>query len=86
MLLAVSLVCYFLVSGDFGLYRIAIQTREKRALEREIAQLRDQNARLEEEIVLLQSDMDYVEKLARERYGMVKPGERLFRVRSQSEE
>ena len=81
VLLALCLVSYFLVSGDFGLYRMAHQAREKKAVQLEIEALRQRNAQLEEQIVLLRTDINYIEKLARERYGMVREGEKLFRIK-----
>jgi len=36
--------------------------------------------RLEKEIERLSSDMEYIEKIAREEYGMVKKGEEMFQI------
>jgi cell division protein FtsB len=60
---------------------MAHQAREKKAVQLEIEALRQRNAQLEEQIVLLRTDINYIEKLARERYGMVREGEKLFRIK-----
>ena len=85
-LLALCLVCYIFVGGDYGLYRIIHQAREKKALQKEMDAIKTQNAQLKVEIALLETDMEYIEKIARERYGMVKKGERLYRILPKPEE
>ena len=57
MLLAFCLVCYIFVGGDYGLYRIIHQAREKKALQRENDAIRRRNAALEAQIALLETDM-----------------------------
>ena len=37
------------------------------------------------EIDKLQTDQDYIEKIAREKFMMVKPGERVYRVKEEKE-
>ena len=86
VLLAWCLVCYIFVGGDYGLYRMIHQAREKRALQKEIEVIEKQNAHLEAQIALLQTDMEYIEKIAREQYGMVKEGETLYRIVPKPEE
>jgi len=83
VLLALCLLCYFFIAGDFGLYQMWHQGREKKALQREIEALRRENAELEARILRLKNDLDYIEKLAREEYGMVKKGETLYRIQPQ---
>ncbi len=46
-------------------------------LEKKISEMREQQATLEEEILKLQ-DLDYIEVLARERLGLVRPDEVIF--------
>jgi cell division protein FtsB len=48
-------------------------------LENRISEISERQAVLEEEIVRLQ-DLDYIEALARERLGLVKPGEVIFQL------
>lgn len=46
----------------------------------EIDELIEQEAYLSEEITKIKSDDSYLEKIAREKFQMVKPGEKVFRV------
>jgi cell division protein FtsB len=46
-------------------------------LEKKISEMREQQTNLEEEILKLQ-DLDYIEVLARERLGLVRPDEVIF--------
>lgn len=59
------------VSGFVEIWKIR---REIRQVEEEIAQVEQRNAQLREELEYLQSD-EYIEKVAREELGLVKPGE-----------
>jgi len=68
------------VGGDYGIYKIWRQKRRITQLEREIEVLKVENVRLEREVSLLERDLSYVEKIARERYGMVKEGEIVYKV------
>lgn len=52
---------------------------EQRGLERRIAELEETNKRLEEEKKKLETDIEYVEKRAREKLGIVKQGEIPYR-------
>ena len=84
-MLALGLLSYFFVAGDFGLYQMWHQAREKKALDQEIEALRRENTELEARIHRLKNDLDYIEKLAREEYGMVKKGEALYRIQPESQ-
>jgi len=53
--------------------------KDLRALENKLQEARKENERLQEEMVLLQ-DMEYIEIKARERLGLVRPGETIFYV------
>ncbi len=53
---------------------------EVESLEREIAGLRAENAELQAEVAQLRSDPDAIERLARERLGFVKPGDRVLKL------
>lgn len=48
--------------------------------------LTQQNAELRRQIDSLTSNLDYIERVARERYGMAKPGERVYRIIPPAEE
>ena len=76
-LLAVGLLLYMLVS--FGAARLRLS--EAQALERELtgrcAQLREENETLQAQLAAAGSD-EAIEALARDRLGLVRPGERVF--------
>jgi cell division protein FtsB len=68
------------VYGDHGLIHLLRMQSEQRELEHTAFDLQQQNERLHERIRRLQSDDHYIEKRARERLGMVKKGEIMYRV------
>jgi cell division protein FtsB len=53
---------------------------EKRELEREIEQIQIENSKLRSQINMLETDLKYIEKIAREKYGMVKDGEVIYKI------
>jgi len=70
---------FVLVSFGETYLRVFQLKREAARLEEERQELQRQNAQLREEIKLLQTS-EYVERLARERLGLVKPGEIALRI------
>ena len=66
--------------GDHGVYRLYSIKQEKAELMEEIDSLRSEQEQLVGERDRLQNDMEYIERLARERHRMAKPGEKVFRV------
>ncbi len=67
--------------GDRGVFHVLAQKQRAEAVEREVAELRQENARLAQEIDALRSDPRTVERLAREELGLVAPGETVFLIR-----
>ena len=76
-LLTVILLIFF---NNHGIYRLHQLRREQARLSAEIARLEETKFELEEERSALQTDMAYIERLAREKYHMVKKGEKVFHV------
>lgn len=74
------LVLYIFIGGEYGFYRIWSLKRSARHLEEDIVALRTENARLEQEKILLTGDLEYIEKVARERYGMKRKGEEVYYI------
>lgn len=71
---------YLLVAGDSGVWRLSQRRAE---LERETARvdsLKTETDSLRLMLERLDGDLEFIEKVAREEYGMVKPGELLYRV------
>jgi cell division protein FtsB len=69
-----------LVYGGQSLAKVWTMKQEVEALERELVALRGETEALGGQIDRLRTDPDYVEQLARESLGMVKPGERVFKL------
>ena len=68
------------VLSDHGLYQLWQLKKEQSIIEDHIRELEQNNAELVAERDRLKHDMEYIEKLARERYRMAKKGEKVFRV------
>lgn len=78
--LAILVLVYLFVGGDYGIYKIFKQKRRIAALEVEIQALKADNIRLQREVSMLEHDPSYIEKIARERYGMKKEDEIIYKV------
>ena len=70
-----------LLFSDRGLINLWSLKKEKLEIQNEINDLRNQIAMLEKEQEKLKFDEKYIEKIAREKFKMVKPGERVFKVK-----
>lgn len=77
---AVLLLVYVFLLGDYGAYRIWKQKREIAQMEQAIEALHLRQQELKEEADLLKNDPEYIEKIAREEYGMIKRGEIIYRI------
>ncbi len=66
--------------GGQSLTRVWQMKHEVESLEREIAGLRAETFKLRTEAASLISDPEAIEKIARERLGFVKPGERVLKL------
>ncbi|MCK4417705.1 MAG: septum formation initiator family protein [Candidatus Latescibacteria bacterium] len=74
-------VVYLLVTNENGIFRIRQLRGRVKTLETEIGILERKKTGLEREKDLLLNDLDYIEKKAREEYGMLKEGEKIYKVR-----
>ena len=70
-----------LLFSDRGLINLWSLKKEKLEIQNEINDLRSQIAMLEKEEEKLKFDEKYIEKIAREEYGMKKPGERVYKIK-----
>ena len=68
------------VFRDEGIYSLLRLKQEIRDMESHIARLEMEKTELESERDRLLNDPDYLERIARERYRMAKPGEKVFHV------
>ena len=70
----------FLILNQHGLVRLYKLRAEQAELEVQIQALRERSEQLYTENVNLEDNLEYIERLAREKYRMVKRGEKVFRV------
>lgn len=71
---------YFFLFGDYGVQRIRKQRQEIVRLEQTVERLQQEQEELKKTIELLKTDPEYIEKIAREEYGLVKEGEIIYKV------
>jgi cell division protein FtsB len=81
LLLGIPLGGYALFSSRGVFSRLSLEV-EKRQLEETILTMRQQQDSLRTVLKRLESDTLLIEQLARERYGMIKPGEEVFLIDS----
>ena len=79
VLIIMSLLIIF-VFGDHGIYQLFRLKAERSANQLLITELRQKREVLEREKINLETDMHYIERIARERYRMVKKGEKVFKI------
>ena len=80
MYVALAILVWLFIGGSDGFWAQWRMSSTIETLRRENAELRVENVRLRDQITRLQSDMEYIERIARERYGMAQPGERVYRL------
>ena len=68
------------IFGDHGLLKLYNIKSERKIIQKKIVQLREEKEILKNEKSKIENDLDYIEKIAREKYKMVKPGEKIFKV------
>ena len=78
-LIAITLLIVF-VFGDHGLFQLYKLKRERAEIQKHISELRENREILISEKNRLENDLEYIEKLAREKYRMALPGEKVFKV------
>jgi len=80
ILLGVSFLIIIFLFGDHGIYQLYKIKSQRKATQQRIEELITERALLENEKERLETDLDYVERLAREKYRMAKTGEKVFKV------
>ena len=78
-LIGITLLIIF-IFGDHGLFQLYKLKSERKQVQAHITQLRESREELIAKKNRLENDLDYIEKLARERFRMAKPGEKVFKV------
>ena len=70
----------FLVSNDMGIVRWYQLRSERNQIQMNIDRLIHKEVELTSELDRLTNDKEYIKRIAREKFHMVKPGEKVFRV------
>ena len=73
-------IAYSYLGGSSGLIQYGRLQLRRIKLEKEISQLQARQDSLKQAIFRLQNDTTYIEKVARERYYMGRPGETIYTV------
>ncbi|MFP4527193.1 MAG: FtsB family cell division protein [Candidatus Kapaibacterium sp.] len=76
--IAVAVVFGFLFFSDFGLVKRIDMEWRKADLEQQIADETARRDSLRRQIEKVRTDMYEIEKIAREKYGMTRPGEKVY--------
>ncbi len=76
-LLGIYLLASFIL-GEMGLIKYFRMKAQHDSLQREIASLRQDNAKLLQEVHALKTDPDRVEQIARDKLGLARPGEIVY--------
>jgi cell division protein FtsB len=84
--LVLGFLLYVFLIGKGGFYQVWHKKKELKEWEELVAKMRTENDSLKQVLSRLESDLEYVEKVAREEYGMIKKGERLYRLRELASE
>ena len=79
LLIGATLIIIF-IFGDHGLFQLHKLKQERKEVQKHITQLRENRETLISEKNRLENDLEYIEKLSREKYRMAKPGEKVFKV------
>lgn len=79
LLICLSLIIVF-IFGDHGLLKLYKIKSQRKTIQTHIAQLRNEKAKAKDKKNRIENDLNYIEKMAREKYKMVKPGEKIFKV------
>ncbi|MCH8569202.1 MAG: septum formation initiator family protein [Balneolales bacterium] len=80
-ILAGFLIIWFGFLDNYSIYTRYQLSKEKAELKQQIELLQRETESLETRIQALQTDSSYLERIAREDYGMRKPGETIYQIK-----
>lgn len=78
-LIIIFVLSWILIWGQYSFLKTYIQGRSVKKLQSSVNELKVQNDSLRQENELLKTNLETAEKTARERFGLTKPGEKVFR-------
>lgn len=84
-LLVLAIVLGFMLFSNYGLYTRLKLRDEKHELEKQIINEKKVQDSLKHEIYKLKNENFEIERVAREKYGMIKPGEKVFLINRNKE-
>lgn len=70
-----------MIAGNMGLFKYHELKSTRDRLEKEIVTLEEENESLKRHVTALKEDGFYIEKYAREEYGLAKPDEYIFQFK-----
>jgi len=79
-LVILIIVASIFLTGSRGTFQLYNFSKQKVDLENEIEALESENSKLEEMKLKLESDPEYIEKIAREKYKMQKKEEKVYEI------
>ena len=82
-LLIVIPTFFFITFSSKGVLTRSSLESEKRAMEERVRQAQQEQRRLQEQSKALDNDPKAIEKIAREKYGMIRDGETVYKVRKE---
>lgn len=80
VLLLVAFVSYSFLGGEYGFLNLMRMERQRSLLEEEKRQLTAEIVNLEQKLERLQTDTLYIQRLARENYGLARDDEVIIRI------
>ena len=81
LLLFVTLLLSYLLFANNGIIARVKLERQRTEMIEKVRQAEEETKKLQAQIKALESDKKTIEKVAREKYGMVRPGEKVYRVK-----
>ena len=81
--IVISFLFFFFIFNDLGLLKWYQLERKKSQLKLKINKLIDIEKNLISDIDNIKNNDEYLEKMAREKFQMVKPGEKVFKIVNQ---
>jgi cell division protein FtsB len=82
LLVAVPIVSFVTFSNRGVLKRMSLES-EKQAMQQKVQQVLREQAQLQQESKALDNDNRAIEKVAREKYGMIREGETVYKVKKE---
>lgn len=75
-----STIFFHLILMDGGIYDLLKIKLQMRSAQISVMRVEDENAALTRELVRIKDDDQYLEEMVRKKYGLVREGERVYRV------